>query len=318
MMAEEMEKHYESQIFALNPLLNQSLNQSMSFSQSFLLSKSSIEEATPKKPPKDPNAPRTMDDMIKDYKNAFIYVLDFLNLHEKVQFTGIHRGFKTERTYLFNMKRDEAIASLELKDRETLDDRIVKFKLKHSAKDYNKPLTEFVVSKAAGKTLILLDQDLYSKLFKIPILDDNLSDIYIIYRLLFVLFGEPEIADIMDDRAFWVKCTEYLITKSNGKIGTFIAEKSKSFDFSHKNIYLMNRLLVGIKPKIIPTTFSKISGTTGLLFFLIKDSLEYCGVLINDKKTPVSRIYDNLMYYKNVIDNLANYIDFLSKLKVNA
>ena len=34
-----------------------------------------------------------------------------------------------------------------------------------------------------------------------------------------------EIADIMDDRTFWVKCTEYLVTKSNGKIGTFIAEK---------------------------------------------------------------------------------------------
>ena len=68
---------------------------------------------------------------------------------------------------------------------------------------------------------------------------------------------------------------------------------------------------------IFPTTFSKISGTTGLLFFLIKDALEYCGVLINDKKTQPSRIYDNLMYYKNIIDNLANFIDFLSKLKLN-
>jgi len=137
---------------------------------------------------------------------------------------------------------------------------------------------KFILSKSATKTVILLDNALYSKLFKTPILDDSLSDIYIIYRLLFVLFGEHEIADIMDDRLFWVKCTEYLITKSNGKIGTFIVEKSKNFDFSHKSIYLMNRLLVGIKPKIVPTTFTKISGTTGLLFFVIKESLEYCGV----------------------------------------
>ena len=70
-----------------------------------------------------------------------------------------------------------------------------------------------------------------------------------------------------------------------------------------------------IKHKIIPTTFSKISGTTGLLFFLINESLEYCGVLINEKKTQASRILDNLMYYKNIIDNLTNFIDFLSKLK---
>ena len=120
----------------------------------------------------------------------------------------------------------------------------------------------------------------------------------------------------MDDRAFWVKCTEYLVTKSNGKIGTFISQKAKNFDFSHRSIYLMNRLLVGIKPKIIPTTFSKISGTTGLLFFLIKDALEYSGVLINDKKTPINRIYDNLMYYKNIIDNLANFVDYLSKINM--
>ena len=215
------------------------------------------------------------------------------------------------------MKREEAISSLELRDRETLDDRIIKYKLKYSQKDLTKPFTEFTIAKASIKTVVLLDQDLYSKLFKTPVLDENLNDIYIIYRLLFVLLGEREIADIMDDKLFWLKCTEYLMTKSNGKVGSYIVERAKSFDFSHKSIYLMNRLLVGIKPKIIPTTFSKISGTTGLLFFLIKDALEYCGILINEKKTQQSRVLDNLMYYKNIIDTLANFIDFLSKLKLN-
>ena len=119
----------------------------------------------------------------------------------------------------------------------------------------------------------------------------------------------------MDDITFWVKGTEYLVTKSNGKIGTFISRKIKNFNFSHRNIYLMNRLLFSIKPQFIPTTFSKISGTTGLLFFLIKDSLEYCGVLPNYKKTQPSRIYDNLMYYKNIIENFDNFVNFLSKLK---
>ena len=122
---------------------------------------------------------------------------------------------------------------------------------------------------------------------------------------------------INDDRTFWLKCTEYLINKSNGKIGTYILKRAENFDFSHQSIYLMNRLIVGIRPKFIPTTFSKLSGTTGLLFFLIKDSLEYAGVLINEKKNPVSRIYDNLLYYKEIIDKMTNYIDFLSKLKLN-
>ena len=313
-VSEKISKSYE--IIPLDLSLKQFLNQSLNFSESFLLSKSmEVEVDSPKILPREPNALRTLDYIIKYYKYSFIYVLDFLNFNEKIQFTGILRGFKTERKYLFYMKREEVISCLELKDRETLQNRIILFKLRHSEKDINKPLGDFVASKSASKTVTLLDQDLYAKLFKTPVLDDDLSDIYILYRILFVLFGEHEIADIMDDRTFWIRCTEYLLTKSNGKIGTFILEKSKYFDFSHKSIYLMNRLLVGIKPKIIPTTFSKISGTTGLLFFLIKESLEYCGVLINDKKTPVSRIYDNLKYYENVINNLADFIKFLSRLK---
>ncbi len=46
---------------------------------------------------------------------------------EKIAFTGIYRGFKAERAYLFNMKRQEIISSLELKNREALNDRIVQF-----------------------------------------------------------------------------------------------------------------------------------------------------------------------------------------------
>ena len=70
-----------------------------------------------------------------------------------------------------------------------------------------------------------------------------------------------------------------------------------------------------MKKKINPNYFSKICGTTGLLIFLIKDTLEYCGVIINDKKTQPARILDNLLYYKNTIDTLAQYIDYLSGIK---
>ena len=297
--------------------INQSLNSSISFGEDFFLSQSMWNEPIPILPSRDPNKPLTLDEIIKDYKNAFIYILDFLNLKEKIAFTGIHRGFRIEREYLFNMKREEVISSLELKDRENIEDRIDKFKSRYewNMSVLTEPFNEFSPSKSSINSVRLLDNPLYSKLFKTPILDDNLNDIYIIYRLLFVLLGENEIADIRNDKLFWTKCTNYLNSKSNGKIGTFIIEKSKNFNFSHQSIYLMNKLLVGIKPKFIPTTFTKVSGITGLLFFLIKECLEYCGVLINDKKTQPSRIDDNLIYYKNVIGSLNNFIDFLNKLK---
>ena len=71
-----MSKFYES----LNQNLNQVLNQSLSFSQSFLLSKREG-SGMPVQWPRP--APKTMDDIIKDHKYAFLYVLDFLNFNEK-------------------------------------------------------------------------------------------------------------------------------------------------------------------------------------------------------------------------------------------
>ena len=311
---EELLKHYQSQLIDIN--LNQSMNQSMSFSQSFLQSQSILGERSKEKVVRDPNAPLTLDEIIKKYKNDFIYVFDFLEFNERIQFSGIHKGFKNERIYLLNTKREEAISSLELKEKETLDDRINQFKLKFSSSEYTKPLGTFVVAKSSLNAVMSLDKEMFSKLFRQKVLDIKLSDIYIAYRVLFVFMGEPKIAEIIDDNEFWLKCIEYLNEKGKDKIGSFIFEKSKNFDFSHKSIYLLNKLLVGIKPKMVPGTFSKCSGTTGLLFFIIKDALEFSGILVSNK-TPKNRIYDNLLYYKNIIDSLTNFIDFLSKIKVN-
>jgi len=310
---EELLKHYQSQVINLN--LNQSMNQSMDFSQSFIQSRSILGENPQEKIARDPNIPLTLDQMIKKYKNYFIYIFDFLDFNDRIQFSGIHKGFKNERIYLLNTKREEAVISLELKERETIDDRLNKFKLNYSSSEYTKPLGTFVIPKSSVSAILSLNKPTFSSIFKQKVLDIKLSGIYIVYRLLFVFMQETKIAEIVDDGEFWEKCIEFLNSNGKEKIGSFILEKSKDFDFSHKTIYLLNRLLVGIKPNINPGFFSKISGTTGMLIFIIKDALEFCGVLVS-KKTPKSRIYDNLIYYKNIIDHLTNYIDFLSNIKV--
>ncbi len=69
----------------------------------------------------------------------------------------------------------------------------------------------------------------------------------------------------------------------------------QNFDFSEQNIYKLNRLVEKNSHKIAPAHFSKICATTGLFIFLIKDALEYAGV-INDKKTPAGRVYHNLIF----------------------
>ena len=191
----------------------------------------------------------------------------------------------------------------------------MKIRLKYSNEELSKPFIQFQIARGAAKAVELLNNDLYSKLFKKTEIENHFEEIYLIYRILFVLIDENDIANITDNKIFWVKCTEYLISNSNGKIGNFILEKIKNIDFTHKKIFLLNKLLIGAKKKINPSYFSKLCGTTGLIVFLVKDALEYCGVIISDKKTQPSRILDNLMYYKNIIETLAKFIDFLSNVK---
>ena len=63
----------------------------------------------------------------------------------------------------------------------------------------------------------------------------------------------------------------------------------KNFDFSEENIYIISKLCENKEKKISPSFFSKICGTTGLVIFLIRDALEYTGIII-DKKTLPSRL----------------------------
>ena len=91
------------------------MNQRKDFSQHFLQNGKIIKEKTQEKKSMDPNIPLTRDEMIKKYKDDFIYVFDFLDFKERIIFSGIHKGYKKERLYLLNTKREEVISSLELK-----------------------------------------------------------------------------------------------------------------------------------------------------------------------------------------------------------
>ena len=290
-------------------------NQSSLINQSSIMNQSAILAEQYVLISRNENEPFSIENIIKFEKSQILTILDFLDFQEKIQFTGINRSFNIERIYILNDKREELIRSLDLSSDETIDDLIMKIRLKYSNDELSKKYNEFQVSRGAVKAVELLNNPLYSKLFKKPVLDKNSEEICKIYRTLFILLGEYKIANIPEDDYFWIKCTEYLNNKSNGKIGTFILDKFKNITFDKQKIVLMNKYLIGMKKIINPNYFPKICGTTGLLIFLIKDALEYCGVIINDKKTQPSRILDNLMYYKNTTETLAQIIEYLSGIK---
>jgi hypothetical protein len=290
-------------------------NQTSFLSQSSILSQSVILAEKFVLISRDPNAPFTIENALKFDKTQYLGIIDFLDFGEKMQFTGISRGFINERIYLLNTKREEIIKSMDLSSNETIDDLIMKIRLKHSNDELSKSFAKFQIARGGAKAVELLNNDLYAKLFKKPMLEKNVDDICTVYRVLLALFGEFKIATIPGNQLFWIKCTEYLIGNANGKIGTFILKKMEDITFEHKKIYLVNKLLYKMKSKINANYFSKICGTTGLLIFVIRDVLEYCGVIINEKKTQPARILDNLLYYKNCNDTLANFINRLSSIK---
>jgi hypothetical protein len=69
----------------------------------------------------------------------------------------------------------------------------------------------------------------------------------------------------------------------------------KAFDFSEENLWKITKIIGNREKKITPTFYSKTCGTTGLIIFLIKDAMEYAGIII-DKKTLPARTYKTYIY----------------------
>lgn len=71
---------------------------------------------------------------------------------------------------------------------------------------------------------------------------------------------------------------------------------TKSLDFSNENILILKHLAKHYITKLTPLYYSKLCPTTGLFIFIVKEVLEYCGV-IQDRKTNPVRVYKNLTFF---------------------
>ena len=247
-------------------------------------------------------------ELIHDVKNFSPILFEFLSLKDLLEFTSISKKIKRQRIYIFNLQKKINLNNIGFEDMQSLNNKIKEYEENYSNNELNEPYIEFHLSRGAARAVQLLNNNTYSKIFRRPVLDNNLSQIYIAYKILLVFLGEINVAKISDDKLFWVKCTEYLNTNSeNGKIGDYIMNKFEKYNCDCKTVFYIEKLMKGKKENISPSYYSKICGSTGLLIFLIKELLEYCGVIISTKKTQLSRIYQNLIFFKNIIDKLSEF-----------
>ena len=256
-------------------------------------------------------------EIIKDNSKILSTILQYLSFKNKIYFLSVNKFLSKDRISLLMNKKEELILILQLKGKETIEDKIKILKNNCSTKDI--PLKalndkEFKLSKNTIKNLKQLNENQNIKLFKENQINNNkITEINIIYRILLLLFGEKKLAEISDDNNFWKNTCKYFLNKSvKEKIGNFIIDKAKNFCFDHQTINLIEFILIGNKNNIINGYYEKLCKTTGLIIPLIREALDYCGVIIIDTKNRANRLLDNLQYNQKLINKLDNIINFYS------
>ena len=240
-------------------------------------------------------------------------ILQYLSFKNKINFLSINKYLLKERKSVLINKKEALFLILQLKENETIEDKIKKLKNNSNSKEpTSKLIKEFKLSKDVIRNLKQLNEAQNIKLFKEKQINKNkITEINIIYKILLLLLGEKKMVEISDDYTFWKKCCKYFLDKSEGKIGNCIINQVKNFYFDHQTINLIEFTLIGNKNNILNGYYEKLCKTTGLIMPLIKQALEYCGIITSDNKYN-PRILDNLKYNLMLINKLDIIINFYS------
>jgi hypothetical protein len=238
----------------------------------------------------------------------------FLDKKTKINFLSISKNIIRKLTYYIEDLYDEFLKINNINLSNTIESQINKIKKEYKSEDYDSLNHAFSLSKDSLRALELLNSETYNNIFKEEILKDEKNSIILIYRILFQLIDKEELVELKSDKKFWEKTRNFILENNEGKTGNFIREYISEFDFTYKNIYRLKKLVRGNEDKIKPLIYEKICKTTGIITFIIKDSLEYCGIIFNNKKTMPSIVINYLENTKNNINRVKGYIDQLKEM----
>ena len=237
--------------------------------------------------------------LFKKEKNILKNILKYLCQKEAIYFYSINNYFNKERiTYLDN-KKEELLSILNLKKDETIENKINEIK-NHFNKEKLTHIKKFEISEETKDIIKLINHEEF--LNEIKNNNDNLIGIY---KILFVFLGEEKIYNIFNKDIFWKKCYLYFSDNSKKNIIDFIVQKILLFNFSVKEFNIIENLLKENKDEII----NEITNNKNYLIPLIKELLEYFGIIFSKDKT------EGNIYIKNLRRNQI-IINYLNNLKV--
>ena len=192
----------------------------------------------------------------------------------------------------------------------SIQDQINSLKLKYPSDQFELEPPKFELSRGAVKAVELLNNENgnYDKIFHETEPND---EIIFIYRIFFQFLKGNDLNSIKDQKKFWSKASEFILTQSNGKLGNFFRDSVNDFEFSVKNIFQARNIMKGKEELLKPGVLQKKCPTTALVNFLVKDTLEFCGIILSLKKNIPSLCLRYLEYIDTVKKKLTNYIENL-------
>ena len=245
-------------------------------------------------------------EIFKKDDNIVKNILKYLPQKETIFFYSMNNFFNKGRIMFLDNKKEELLSILNLRKDETIENKINEIKNKFNEEDLlNKKIFEFT-----KETFDLIKkmntEEFFNKLKNLEIKDKNNEYLLVIYKILFVLLKEENIYNILNKEIFWNKCLEYFNDNCLSNIGDFILEKVSQFNFDTKEFNIIESLIKDNKSKIINEI---LNNSNYLIIPLIKESLEYYGVIFSENKTEGS------IYIKNLRKNQI-IINYLNNLKV--
>ena len=202
-----------------------------------------------------------------------------------------------------------------LNDNKKYLDKINTIKNNFNEEELNSEIKPIEFTRGALKALSLLNEPDYQKIFD----DDTIpsSDLILVYKIYFQLINkETDIINLInncsDDALIWESIFKYIKNNTeDDKLGDLFKNELNNMDCSIENIFNLIKMVNqnNNKDKLNPLFYSKLCPTTGLLIFLIKESLDYLGVL-ESNKTPPQRL---IQIYQHYLDLNKEKIEEINK-----
>jgi len=237
--------------------------------------------------------------LFKKEKNILKNIMKYLSQKESIYFYSINNYYNKERiTYLDN-KKEELLSILNLKKDETIENKINEIKRQFNKGNLSH-IKKFEISEETKDIIKSINKEELLKEIK-----NNNENLIVIYKILFIFLGEEKIYNIVNKDIFWKKCEIYFNDNSKRNIIDFIVQKILLFNFDVKEFNIIESLLKENKDNII----NEISNNKNYLIPLIKELLEYFGIIFSKDKT------EGNIYIKNLRRNQV-VINYLNNLKV--